>query len=84
LGTEQPWRDIDTLAEDLAEIRKAYASERRRLIERQEEVSEQGRRDPKRREGFSTLTAEQAHDLRLPGRELVTEADFEALVAEIR
>jgi hypothetical protein len=113
------------------------------LIERQEEATEQARRVVKRREGFSTLTGDQAHDvlrpfasvvvdtspqavapklvalrdafevrlrralddanstldgilsagprpmirahdLRLTGRELVTEADVEALVAEIR
>jgi hypothetical protein len=143
LGTEQPWREIATLADDLAEIRTAYQAERKRLIERQEEETEQARRVVKRREGFSTLTGDQshevlrpfasvvvdtspqavaptlvalrdafevrlrralddanstldgilssgprpmirAHDLRLSGRELVTDADVEALVAEIR
>ena len=143
LATEQPWREIANQADDLAEIRTAYEAERKRLIEQQEEATEQARRVVKRREGFSTLPGDQAHDvlrpfasvvvdtspqavaptlvairdafevrlrralddanstldgilsagprpmirahdLRLTGRELVTEADVEALVAEIR
>lgn len=143
LATEHPWREIATLADDLAAIRAAYAAERKRLIEDQEQATEHARRAVKRRDGFSTLTAEQAHevlrhfaavvadtspeaiaptlvalkdafdvrlrraleeanatldgilsagprpmirpvDLRLANRELTTEADVDALLAEIR
>ena len=79
LATEQPWREIATLAEDLAAIRTAYAAERKRLIEKQEEATEHARRAVKRRDGFSTLSAEQAHEVLRPFAAVVTDTSPEAI-----
>ena len=61
LGVERPWREITALEDDLRLICGAYDAERRRLLARQEQEAEQGRARLKSREGFSTLTADQAH-----------------------
>lgn len=79
LATERPWREVATLADDLAEIRTAYTAERKRLIEKQEEEAEHVRRAVKRRDGFSTLTAEQAHQVMRPLVSVVTDTSPEAI-----
>jgi hypothetical protein len=66
LETEQPWRDVAAIADDLTAIRSAYASERKRILKDQEENTEHARRAVKRRDGFSTLTADQAHKVLRP------------------
>jgi hypothetical protein len=79
LATEQPWREIATLADDLAAIRTAYAAERKRLIEKQEEATEHARRAVKRRPDFSTLSAEQAHEVLRPFAAVVADTSPEAI-----
>ena len=79
LATERPWREVAQLADDLAEIRTAYTAERKRLIEKQEEEAEHVRRAVKRRDGFSTLTAEQAHQVMRPLVSVVTDTSPEAI-----
>ena len=68
-----------TLADDLAEIRTAYEAERKRLIEQQEEATEQARRVVKRCDGWSTLTGEKAHDVLRPFASVVIDTSPQAV-----
>lgn len=66
LATDRPWREIATLADDLEDIRTCYATERRNLLQRQENQAEAARARVKTRPGFATLTAERAHRVLRP------------------
>ena len=78
LATEQPRRKIATLADDLAAIRTAYAAERlRRALD-----DANATLDGLLSSGPTPLI--RPVELRLSSRELATEADVEALLAEIR
>lgn len=79
LSSERPWREIHTLDEDLDLIREAYANERRQLLEWQEGEAERVRKRVRGREGFSTLTADQSHNVLRPIALAVTETDDEAI-----
>ncbi len=79
LAAERPWRDVVSLSEDLRALREAYISERRRLIAAQESQAEQARSRLKGREGFSTLTADQAHTVLRPIALAVTDTTAEAV-----
>jgi hypothetical protein len=79
LATEHPWRDVAAIADDLTEIRSAYRSERKRILEEQEENAEHARRAVKRRDGFSTLTADQAHEVLRPFASVVADTSPEAV-----
>jgi hypothetical protein len=61
LESERPWREITSLEQDVLEIRAAYVAERKRLLQWQERQAEDARSRVKGRDGFSTLTADQAH-----------------------
>src|SRR5690606_29737822 len=79
LGSERPWQDIASLAEDLEQIRAAYTRERQRLLQWQEEEAELARGRVKMREGFSTLTGEQSHRVLRPFARAVTDTTPEAI-----
>jgi hypothetical protein len=79
LATDHPWRDVATLTDDLDAIRTAYTAERKRLLETQEQETENARRAVKRRDGFATLTAEQAHDVLRPFTSVVADTTPEAV-----
>ena len=75
LATEQPRRKIATLADDLAAIRTAYAAERlRRALDDANATLD----------GLLSSGPTPLIRPRLSSRELATEADVEALLAEIR
>ena len=61
LAADRPWLDIGALGPDLDEIRACYRSERQRLLQWQEQQAEAARGRVRARTGFSTLTADQAH-----------------------
>ena len=63
---DRPWREIGSIAADLEAIRAAYVAERERLLRWQEQLAEQARGRVKARDGFSTLTADQAHHVLRP------------------
>lgn len=79
LAHERPWRTVAE-AEGLATtIRAAYTQERTNLLRRQEDLGDQARSRVKTREGFSTLSAEQAHNVLRPISEALTDTTAEAV-----
>ena len=79
LESERPWRDIGSLTTDLEDVRQAYAAERQRLLEWQEQLVEQARARVKARSGFSTLTGEQAHHVLRPLAKVATDTTAQAV-----
>ena len=79
LAAGQPWSGIGALEADITEIRARYATERQRLLQRQEEQAEAARGRVKARDGFATLTAEQAHSVLKPLTGAVTDTTAEAI-----
>jgi hypothetical protein len=79
LGSERPWQAISELAEDLEHVRTAYTSERQLLLQRQEKEAELARGRVKLREGFSTLTGDQSHQVLRPFARAVTDTTVEAI-----
>ena len=61
LAVERPWRDIASVSEDIEEIRGAYRSERRALLEEQAVQVEAARAAVKQREGFALLSADKSN-----------------------
>lgn len=66
LGREKPWSEIVAIADDLSEVRRAYKSERERLIAWQGEQIDAARATVKRRDGYATLTADQSNRVLRP------------------
>jgi hypothetical protein len=60
-------------------VRAAYVAERARLLRWQEQLVEQARSRVKARNGFGTLTADQAHKVLRPLTEAVTSTTAEAV-----
>jgi hypothetical protein len=83
LESERPWQDIGALDDSLAQIRDCYVDERRRLLQLQEEQAEQARARVKTREGFSGLTADQAHRVLRPVALAVTDTTAEAVAPSL-
>jgi hypothetical protein len=79
LNLDRPWREIGAIAPDLESIRATYAAERARLLQWQEQHVEQARGRLKARDGFGTLTADQAHKVLRPLNEAVTSTTAEAV-----
>jgi hypothetical protein len=84
LAVERPWRDISNLAGDLRLLRDAYASERRRLLQWQEQAAERARSIIKTQPGFSTLTADQSHRVLRPFTAAVTSTGADAIAPTLR
>ena len=83
LAGERPWLDISNLDEDLEEIRNAYLAERQRLLGWQEQQAEQTRARVKGRDGFSTLTNDQAHKVLRPIAGAVTTTTADAIAPSL-
>jgi hypothetical protein len=79
LTAERPWHEIGELDPDLAEIRTCYSAERQRLLQWQERQAEAARGRVRARNGFSTLTADQAHSVLRSFTEAVTDTTAEAV-----
>jgi hypothetical protein len=79
LDLDRPWREIIGLEDDLAKIRAAYVTERQRLLEWQEQQTEQARARIKARDGFSSLSADQSHKVLRPFSQAVTATTAEAI-----
>ena len=79
LQSERPWRNIAALEQDLQEIRAAYVTERQGLLQWQEREAESVRSPLKARDGFSTLTADQAHRVLRPLEQAVSNTDAKAV-----
>lgn len=79
LAAERPWLDIGAVDADLAEIRACYSAERQRLLQWQEQQTEAARGRVRARDGFSTLTADQAHSVLRAFTGAVTDTTVEAV-----
>ncbi len=79
LSMERPWLGIGELDADLTEIRACYSAERQRLLQWQEREAEAARGRVRARTGFSTLTADQSHDVLRPLTKAVTDTTAEAV-----
>jgi hypothetical protein len=84
LELELPWREIAALDPDLELLRQAYAAERGRLLEDQEQRVEEARGRIRGRDGFSTLTAEQSHQALRPLAEVVADTSADAVAPSLR
>ena len=80
LSLERPWREIRSLDDDVEQLRAAYCSQRRQILQWQEELAELARTRLKNRDGFSTLTADQSHSVLRPLSRATTDTT-EAAVA---
>lgn len=83
LGLDRPWREIGSISADLDTVRVAYVAERERLLQWQEKLVEQARGRVKARDGFGTLTADQAHRVLRPLNEAVTSTTAEAVAPSL-
>lgn len=79
LGRERPWRDVGDAEALAVTIKDAYVDERTRLLQRQEDLAEKARGRVKTRDGFSTLTADQSHQVLRPISEAQTDTTAEAV-----
>ncbi len=79
LKLDRPWREIGAITTDLESVRAAYVAERARLLRWQEQLVEQARGRVKARDGFGTLTADQAHKVLRPLTDAVTSTTAEAV-----
>ncbi|MEQ1910553.1 MAG: BREX system P-loop protein BrxC [Vicinamibacterales bacterium] len=79
LESDRPWREISALQPDVDEIRAAYASERRQRLQGQERAAEAARARVRQRQGFSTLSADDAHQVLRPLEQALTSTDAEAV-----
>ena len=79
LKLDRPWREIGAITSDLKTVRDAYIAERSRVLRWQEQLVEQARGRVKAREGFGTLTADQAHKVLRPLNDAVTNTTAEAI-----
>ncbi len=83
LAAERPWRDADSLTPDLDALTAAYAAERRRILGWQEEAAESARQRVKQREGFVTLTNDQAHQVTRPLVLAVSDTSADAIAPSL-
>lgn len=83
LEGSEPWRNLAALEPDLEEIRSAYRSERSRLIQEQEQRLEASRERVRGCQGFSTLTADQNHEVVKPFTACATTTDELAIAPSL-
>ncbi len=83
LDADAPWRGADSLSDAIAEIRETYRSQRGRLLERQGYAVEEAKRSIRTRNGFSTLTADQAHHVLRPIASAATDTDEDAIAPSL-
>ena len=79
LKQTRPWRDIAAIEDDVETLRKAYAVERGRRIERQELLTAEAEERVKGIRGYAELDDEQRHQVLRPVRQCVTETTVGAV-----
>ena len=79
LATERPWRDIASLAADIQTLKAAYVVVRTERLAWQEQQATVARSRVKAREGFATLTGDQAHHVLRPIAQASTDTTPEAI-----
>lgn len=87
LGSERPWRDVQSLQPALARVRERYVELRRLLLNQHHADAEAGRGRVQTRAGFERLSADQAHEVLRPFAEALFDTTAEAVaptLAELR
>lgn len=79
-----PWRDIAVLDTPLQVLQAAYRAERQRRLAQQGTQAEAVRQTLKRRQGFSTLTADQSHHVLRPIAEAMTQTTMDEVMPTLR
>ena len=83
LSSPEPWRGLTDLEGDLEEIRIAYRSERSKLLQEQEQRLEASRQKVRGCRDFSTLGADQSHEVLRPFASCATSTDEEAIAPSL-
>ena len=83
LSSPEPWRGLTDLEGDLEEIRVAYRSERSKLLQEQEQRLEASRQKVRGCRDFSTLGADQSHEVLRPFASCATSTDEEAIAPSL-
>ncbi len=84
LKSSRPWVDAGGLKPDLETVRDAYSAERKRLLEWQEQESEQARARVTMRDGFSTLPTDKTHNVLRPINDSTTDTTPDAIAPKLR
>ncbi len=84
LNLPRPWVDAGALGTDLGCVREAYAAERTRLLEWQEQQAEQVRLRVSARDGYSTLPQEKALTVLRPVNDSLTDTSANAIAPSLR
>ncbi len=79
LALDHPWRDIAGLTPAIDAIRERYVEERQRRLAQQEALADVARSRVKARDGYSTLTGEQSHQVLRPLSTVITETTPDAV-----
>lgn len=79
LDGPRPWRDITDLERGAEALREHYIQTRRALLNEQSERVEAAQQTVKRRPGFESLNADQAHAVLRPLQQCLTDTDAEAV-----
>lgn len=83
LAQDRPWREITSISGDLDVVRLKYRTERQRLLRWQEEQVEAARARIRVRDGYTTLTSEQAHRVLGPLSRAATDTTVEAIAPSL-
>lgn len=84
MALSRPWVDTGVIQPDLDVLRQAYREQRTHLLELQEQQSEQARARLRMRDGFGTLSPEQAHAVLRPINQSTTDTTAEAIAPALR
>ncbi len=79
LDSERPWREIGALNTEIQDVCAAYAAERTRLLQWQEQQADEARNRIKSREGFTGLKGEQTHKVLRPIALAATDTTADAI-----
>ena len=83
LAQDRPWREIPSISGDLDVVRLKYRAERQRLLRWQEEQVEAARARIRARNGYTTLTSDQAHRVFSPLTRAATDTTDEAIAPSL-
>jgi hypothetical protein len=84
MNSFRPWVDAAALQPDLDLACEAYAVERTRLLEWQEQQAEQVRAQVTMRDGYSTLSSDKAHNVLRPINTATTDTTADAVAPALR
>jgi hypothetical protein len=84
LASERPWREIGALDPDITDACAAYAAERTRLLQWQEQLADDARSRIKARDGFPGLKGEQTHKVLRPITAALSDTTADAIAPALR